>query len=67
MVCSRNPQRVVSLHPLITDQDILQRIVKRVAHMQLAGNIRRRHHRSKRLPAPVHLGMEILVLTPFLI
>lgn len=34
MVCSRNPQRVVSLHPLITDQDILQRIVS-VAHMQL--------------------------------
>src|SRR5699024_8742953 len=58
---------IVALHSLVTDDDVLQGIVKGVAHVQLSGNIRRRHHRSKRFSAAVHLRMEIFLLTPFLI
>ena len=67
MVCSRDPQRIISFHSLVSDQDILKCIVKSVAHMKLSRNIRRRHHRRKRFSAAVHFRMEIFVLTPFLI
>ena len=67
MVCPRNPQRIVALHSLVSDQDVLKRIIKSMPHMQLSGNIRRRHHRRKRLSAPVCLCVEILILTPFFI
>ena len=67
MVRSRNPQGIVSFHPLIADQDVLQRIIKGMPHVELSCDIRRRHNRRKRLPAPVNLGMEIFILTPFFI
>src|SRR5699024_6064616 len=54
-------------HSLITDQDILKRIVQNMSHVQLSCDIRRRHHRRKRLSAPVYFCVKILVLTPFFI
>ena len=67
MVCSRNPQCIISFHSFIADQNILQCIVKRVAHMKFSGNVRRRHHRCKRFSAPVNLSVKIFVFTPLLI
>ena len=67
MVCSRNPQGIVAFHPFIADQDILQRIIQCVSHVEFSGNIRRRHHRSKRLSAPVNFSMKILVFAPFFV
>ena len=67
MVCSRNPQSIVSLHSLITNQNILQCIVHRMSHMQLSGNIRRRHHDRKRFFAAIYLCMKIFLLAPSLI
>ena len=39
MVGARLPQNVFSAHPLITDQDILKRVVERVPHMERTGDI----------------------------
>ena len=64
MVCARLPQRLIALHSLVTDQDILHGIVQRMSHVQLAGDVRRRHHDGKRLLAPVYLRMKILLIQP---
>ena len=49
MVDAWLPQRVPSVHAPISAQDILQCIVERVPHMQIAGDVRRRNHDAKRL------------------
>ena len=43
MVRSRLPQHILAAHPLKPDQQILQRVVQRVAHMQHAGDVWRRN------------------------
>ena len=42
MVHARLPQHVLAAHALEADQDVLQRVVERVAHVQRAGDVRRR-------------------------
>ena len=64
MVGSRNPQRIVALHSLVTDQDILQGIVQCVSHVQLSCDIGRRHNNRERFFTPIHFCMEILFLQP---
>ena len=61
------PQGLVSLHPLITDQDVLHGIVQGVSHMELSCDIRRGHHDCERLFAAVHLSVEILPFQPLLV
>jgi hypothetical protein len=36
------PQHVAAVHPLIAAQHVLQRVVERVAHVQVAGDVGRR-------------------------
>ena len=43
MIGARLPQHVLAAHALEAAEDVLQRIVERVAHMQRAGDIRRRN------------------------
>jgi hypothetical protein len=38
------PEHVLAQHALVADQDVLQRVVERVPHMQRAGDVRRRDH-----------------------
>ncbi len=38
------PQHVAAAHPLEAAQNVLQRVVERVPHMQRAGHVRRRDH-----------------------
>ena len=43
MVGADHPQRVLALHPRVADEDVLQRIVERMADVQRAGDVGRRH------------------------
>ena len=67
MVRTRLPQCFVALHTFETDQDILHGIVQGMAHMQLAGNVRRRHHDGEWFLIRIDFGMEIAAVYPFLI
>ncbi len=42
MVGAHHPQRILAAQPLVTDHDVLQRIVERMADMQAAGDVGRR-------------------------
>ena len=42
MVVARLPERVVALHAVPADEDVLERAVQRVAHVEVAGDVRRR-------------------------
>ena len=59
MVRSGLPQRLISLHSLITDQYILHGVIQGMSHMKLACDIGRGHNNGKGLFAAVHLCMEI--------
>ena len=67
MIRSRLPKRIVSLHSLITDQNILHGVVQCMSHMKLPGNIWGRDHNGKGRFGMIHLGMKILLIQPFLI
>ena len=60
----RLPQRLIPLHPFPPDQDVLKRVVQRMAHMKLARNIGRRHDNRKRLLIRIHPGMKISLFLP---
>ena len=51
MVGARLPEHVPAVHALEPAQDVLQRVVERMAHMQRAGDVRRRDHDRVRLRA----------------
>ena len=44
MIGARLPQHILAAHALEAAQDVLQRIVERVTHMQRAGHVGRRNH-----------------------
>jgi hypothetical protein len=67
MVRSRLPQDIVTLHFLESAQDILEGIVKRMAHVKGSRHIRRRDDDTKRLPVGLGLCSEQLVVFPVLI
>ena len=58
------PENLFAEHTVITDQDILQRVVQRVSHMQNAGNVRRRNDNGKGLLVLAHVGLEIAAVFP---
>src|ERR671925_928550 len=47
MIRAWNPQDPVSVHSLVTAENVLECIVERMTHMQRAGYIRRRNHHRK--------------------
>jgi hypothetical protein len=49
MVGADHPERVLALHPGVARQDVLQRVVERMADMQRAGDVGRRHDDGERL------------------
>ena len=49
MVAARNPDHILAAHALIAHEDVLQRIVEGVPHVELARHIRRRDHHTVRL------------------
>ena len=44
VVGAGHPEAVVALHPPPADQDVLQRVVERMAQVQAPGDVRRRDH-----------------------
>ena len=49
MVHAWLPQHVAAVHAPVAAQDVLKRVVERVAHMKIAGDVRRRNDNAKRL------------------
>ena len=67
VVTAGEPQRLIALHPFVTDQDILLRAVHGMAHVELSGNIGGRHNDGKRLFVRIGIGVEAVVVHPHLI
>ena len=64
VVRARQPQRFVALHPLVADQHVLQGLVQGVTHVQLPGDVGRRHHDGKGVLRRVRVGSESAALLP---
>ena len=60
------PQHVAAAHPLEAAEDVLQRVVERVAHVQRARHVRRRDHDGEGLGVPPlgAAGLERAALLP---
>ena len=56
MIGAGLPQGVAPAHPLEADQDVLQREIQRVSHMQAARHVGRRHHDRVGALAAVRIG-----------
>ena len=50
MIGARHPKRAVAAHAPPASQDIHLRLVEHVAHVQTAGNVRRRQQNGEGLP-----------------
>ena len=64
VVGSRLPKRVISLHPPPPDQNVLEGIVQRMAHVQLSRNIRRGNHNGIGRLILLHFCVEVSSLFP---
>ena len=64
MVGPGNPERLEPQHPLPPDEEILQRIDQRVAHVENAGDIRRGDDDAVGLFLRMGIGFEIAPLFP---
>ena len=49
VIGARLPQRGASVHPVVADQRVHDRVLERVAHVQRAGHVGRRNHDAVRL------------------
>ena len=67
MVRSRLPQSVFAGLALVPNQDVLNGEGERVAHMQAAGDVRRRHHDGVRNLARAGIGSECARFFPVLV
>ena len=64
VVVARLPERVEALHAMPADEDVLERPVQRVPHVQLAGDVRRRDADDVRVVAALARarGVQALLL-----
>ena len=67
VVCSGEPERAVALHALVAGQDVLQRRVQRVPHVQLPRDVGRRHDDRVGLFVGVGSRLEAVVFHPHLV
>ncbi len=58
------PERGIALHPLVARENVLQRCVKGVPHVQLPRDIRGRHHDGEGLLLRIDLALEPAALHP---
>ena len=65
MVGARLPQHVAPAHALEADENVLDRVVERVAHMQRARHIGRRDHDGVGLGLRLAARLEEAALLPF--
>src|SRR6266550_796312 len=69
MVDSRQPERAEAAHSLVAREDIHDRVLQRMAHVQRAGDVRRRDHNSEHgsVLISINFRSKIPVLLPPLI
>ena len=67
MIRAGHPQGGIALHALIAREDVLQRRVKRVPHVQLPGDVRGRHDDGKRLFVRVGFAGKVAATHPHVI
>ena len=67
MVGAGHPQGSVALHPLGADEDILHGVIQCMAHVQLAGHVRRRHHDGVGFLVGVCFRVEVAAVQPELV
>ncbi len=67
VVGSWHPQYVISLHPLITTEDILEGVVEGVPHVQITGYIGRRDHNRIGGFCALFVGQKQFLLLPKLV
>ena len=65
MVGAGLPEHVLAAHPLETDQDVLDRVVERVPHMERAGDVGRRNDDGERFRIRLTAGLEKAARLPF--
>ena len=64
VVGAADPERLAALHAAQADEHVLHRAVERVAHVQRAGDVRRRHRDHEGLAGIVRLCREGMALLP---
>ena len=64
VICAGEPQRLKTAHALETHDYILHGLVEGVPHVQLPGDVGRRHHDGERLLVGVDMSLEISALHP---
>ena len=64
MVRTGNPDYVVPRHALKANENILQRIIQCMTHVQLPCNIRRRHNNTIRLTRRIGILMKVPFFLP---
>ena len=64
MVGAGQPQGLIALHPPPADEDVLQGVIQRVAHMQLAGDIGGRDDDGIGWLFAFGIGVEVVFLQP---
>ena len=67
VVGAGHPQGGIALHPLGADEDILHGVIHRMPHVQLTGNIRRRHHDGVGFLVRIGLRVEVAAIQPELV
>ena len=67
VVGAGHPQGGIALHPLGADEDILHGVIHRMAHVQLTGNVRWRHHDGIRFLVRIGLRVEVAAVQPELV
>ena len=67
VVGAGHPQGGIALHPLGADEDILHGVIHRMPHVQLTGNIRRRHHDGVGFLVRIGLRVEVAAVQPELV
>ena len=59
------PERGLAEHPVVARERVHQRVLKGVAHMQAAGDVRRRQHDAVGVARGIVIGREIAALLPY--
>jgi hypothetical protein len=67
MICSGDPKGVISIHPFVSNKDILKSNVKGVADMQYTRDIGRRYHHGEVWTLRVKRSCEKTFLCPLFI
>ena len=64
MIRAGHPHGVETAHPVVTDQDVLERAVKGVPKVEGRGNVRRRNDDAIGLSRPGGVGVERIGVIP---